>query len=134
MEYKEFLSVEVLSIVALVWIIDTVWRIEFGSFYQRYGASSIPDKMLFDGEKGISDIFWGIMYGLIIIFVQIPFEAGELMSDQVFARGFLIGMAIYMLYDLFNRDVVYHWSMLLILVDVAWGGFLVGLFTHILLV
>lgn len=134
MEVAEFLSVEVLSIVALVWVIDKVWRFETAAFYKRYGAThDAPDKMLFDGQPGISDLFWGVMYGCIVFFVELPFYQGLIDKQDVFLRGAIIGMAIYMLFNLTNKDAVYHWSILLILIDLIWGGFLVGVFTTILL-
>ncbi|PIR37998.1 MAG: hypothetical protein COV34_02835 [Candidatus Zambryskibacteria bacterium CG10_big_fil_rev_8_21_14_0_10_42_12] len=134
MGFEEFLSFHVLSIVALVWVVDKVWRVETASFYRRYGAThGVPDKMTFGGEPGISDLFWGVMYGLILLYVEVPFKEGLLDKQEVFLRGFLIGMAIYMLFNLTNKDVVFKWSMFLILIDIVWGGLLGGIFTTILL-
>jgi len=133
MEFTEALSFGTFSVVALVWLIDKAWKVEFAAFYEAYGATrEAPNKMSFGGIPGISDLFWALLYGLVLFYIEFPLKEGLINESEIFSRSFLIGMAVYMLFDLTNSDAVHNWSFLLILIDIAWGGLLVAIFTTLL--
>jgi len=67
------------------------------------------------------------IYGLLV-FVIVPGLKNESMYQNVM-RGALFGLITYATYDLTNFATLENWTLLVTVVDMAWGTILCGLTT-----
>jgi len=115
-----YLSVFFASLIFL--IIDVLWlSISVKLFYR-------PQIGLLLNEK---PIFWAAIlfylvyiFGIAILIIQ-PSLNNDSMS-QSFWTGLILGVVAYGTYNLTNMATIKNWSVYVVVVDMAWGGFLTG--------
>lgn len=85
-----------------------------------------------NGKFQINYLAGALVYVLLAIAV-ITFVLPQLSAEEtwmmVFAKGALLGLCVYGVYDLTNMATLRDWSWFLSIVDMAWGTFLCGVVT-----
>ena len=109
------------GVAALVMLaLDAVWlTIMANSFYRP-----LLGEIMLDGFRPAPAVVFYVLYvGGITVFALHPaFASGQWTTAAV--HGALFGFFAYATYDLTNQATLKSWSMLVTLVDMAWGCFL----------
>ena len=97
--------------------IDMCWiRIIMGSFYRDQMAS------FFRFNMQSPHLFLGILVWALLSFGLLAFVLP--VSTTIYAamlNGLFFGLVVYGVYDLTNYVVINNWSLVLLVVDLAWG-------------
>lgn len=112
-----------IAIVSFI-LLDALWLgFAMNAFYKRHLAPLA--RMSGDNLAPI----WpaaALVYPLLAAGVTV-FVLGRARSPlEALALGALLGLVIYGVYDLTNYSTLRHWSLTLVMVDMAWGAVLCG--------
>ena len=107
--------------------IDSFW---LGLIAPSFYRSQIAHLMAENANFAAAGIFYLLyMYGLLV-FVITPGLKNESMYENVM-RGALFGLITYATYDLTNFATLQNWTLLVTVVDMAWGTILCALTTWV---
>ena len=112
-----------IAIVSFI-LLDALWLgFVMNAFYKRHLAPLA--RMSGDNLAPI----WpaaALVYPLLAAGVTV-FVLGRARTPlEALALGALLGLVIYGVYDLTNYSTLRHWSLTLVMVDIAWGAVLCG--------
>jgi len=112
-----FLSLFFLSLIDVPWIIF---------FAKNFYLEQIGHLMALQVSYLPAVLFY-LMYPVaLIFFVVLDAKNYQLSLTQTFLRGAFLGFTAYAAYDLTNQATLKDWPWIMTFVDVAWGSFLSG--------
>lgn len=112
-----FLSLFFLSLIDIPWIVF---------FAKNFYLGQIGHLMALQVSYLPAAIFY-LMYPVaLIFFVVLDAKNYQLSLTQTFLRGAFLGFTAYAAYDLTNQATLKDWPWIMTFVDVAWGSFLSG--------
>lgn len=112
-----FLSLFFLSLIDVPWIIF---------FAKNFYLEQIGHLMALQVSYLPAVLFY-LMYPIaLIFFVVLDAKNYQLSLTQTFLRGAFLGFTAYAAYDLTNQATLKDWPWIMTFVDVAWGSFLSG--------
>lgn len=112
-----FLSLFFLSLIDIPWIVFFAKNFYLGKIghLMALQVSYLPAAMFY------------LMYPVaLIFFVVLDAKNYQLSLTQTFLRGAFLGFTAYAAYDLTNQATLKDWPWIMTFVDVAWGSFLSG--------
>lgn len=110
------------TLISLV-VLDSGWLFSMGSHYQKWLATLFAPQVNF-----IPIIIFYPLYAFgIVYFVLLPAVRGDHSFLKVLVSGALLGLIAYAAYDLTNHATLRDWSLVVTIVDMAWGTVLTGL-------
>lgn len=113
---KVFLSY--IAVLFALAILDGVW---LGVVSKNFFRQHIGHLFRADFIWPAIVLFYVLFAAAIVYFVVVP--AGGVWTKALLG-GFILGVTAYMTYDLVNYATLKDWPFLVVIVDVAWGGFL----------
>ncbi len=120
---KQFIGIWILSLVTML-ALDGVW---LSLMVKRFYAPLFGNFML-PSPQIIPIIIFYIMYTLGLTWlVLFPGIVQQSSLSLLFFNGLVFGLVTYGTYDLTNQATIRDWSILITLVDMAWGTLLSGL-------
>ncbi|HCR70993.1 MAG TPA: DUF2177 domain-containing protein [Anaerolineae bacterium] len=106
--------------------IDSFW---LGFIAPSFYRSQIGHLMAEDANFLAAGIFYLLyIYGLLFFVVEPAVKSN---NSNYLIRGALFGLITYATYDLTNLATLRDWSLLVTVVDMAWGTILCGLITWV---
>ncbi|MFS8507128.1 MAG: DUF2177 family protein [Candidatus Babeliales bacterium] len=112
-----FLSLFFLSLIDVPWIVF---------FAKNFYLEQIGHLMALQVSYLPAVLFY-LMYPVaLIFFVVLDAKNYQLSLTQTFLRGAFLGFTAYAAYDLTNQATLKDWPWIMTFVDVAWGSFLSG--------
>ena len=102
-------------------VIDLIW---IGGYAKGFYANHVGHLM---GERvnwAAALIFYGVYIGGILLFVLIPALQSGSSVMHVMVMGGLLGLFAYSTFDLTALALFKEWSVIVTVVDIAWGAFL----------
>lgn len=112
-----FLSLFFLSLIDVPWIIF---------FAKNFYLEQIGHLMALQVSYLPAVLFYLIYPVALIFFVVLDAKNYQLSLTQTFLRGAFLGFTAYAAYDLTNQATLKDWPWIMTFVDVAWGSFLSG--------
>ncbi len=112
-----FLSLFFLSLIDVPWIIF---------FAKNFYLEQIGHLMALQVSYLPAVLFYLIYPIALIFFVVLDAKNYQLSLTQTFLRGAFLGFTAYAAYDLTNQATLKDWPWIMTFVDVAWGSFLSG--------
>lgn len=129
MSFIFLLKLYVLSLFCLC-IVDVPWIVFFAKdFYLQ----QIGHLMALQVSYLPAVLFYLIYPVALIFFVVLDAKNYQLSLTQTFLRGAFLGFTAYAAYDLTNQATLKDWPWIMTFVDVAWGSFLSGTVSTIVL-
>ena len=103
---------------------DAVWLTTMTSrFYRR----QITD-LLLDTPQWAPAVAFYLLYAVAVLLLVVgPALEGDWPLPRLIATGALLGIAAYGTYDLTNQATLRGWSVLVTVVDMAWGASLTAI-------
>lgn len=118
---KRFLYLFVLAGILLL-AIDGLWLYFFAADFYASEASQILRERPLLWAAALFYIIYPI--GLVLCVIEPNLKLGGWL---VFWKGAVFGIIAYSTYGLTNLAIIAHWSVLLSVVDILWGGLLSGI-------
>ena len=120
---KQFISIWILSLISML-ALDGVW---LSLMVKRFYAPLFGNFML-SSPQIIPIVIFYLMYTLGLTWlVLFPGIVQQSSLSLLFFNGLIFGFVTYGTYDLTNQATIRDWSVLITLVDMAWGALLSGL-------
>ena len=118
-----FLSLFITSILFL--IIDLIWL----SFSVKYFYRPQLGALLNEKPVMWAAVLFYLIYvvGLAIIILQPAIKQDSI--TQAFFTGIVFGIVAYGTFNFTNMATIKNWFPYVVLVDIIWGGFLIGTFS-----
>jgi len=105
---------------AIFFVIDMTWiRVIMGRFY--HNQMQIFFRFNMQAIHQFVGIFVWFLLVLGLMYFVLPYATN--LNSALFG-GLIFGLVTYGVYDLTNFVVINHWSMELMLIDLAWGCFI----------
>lgn len=122
---KLFIRAFVLILATLL-LIDSIWIM---TMYQGFYSPNIGN-LLAEKINLLPLLIFYMVYsiGLAILVVLPSLRHGEATLETLI-KGILFGLVAYGAYDLTNDATLKNWSLIVTVVDIAWGAVLTGLVT-----
>lgn len=112
-----FLSLFFLSVIDIPWIVF---------FAKNFYLREIGHLMALQVSYLPAAMFYFMYPVALIFFVVLDAKNYELSLTQTFLRGAFLGFTAYAAYDLTNQATLKDWPWIMTFVDIAWGSFLSG--------
>lgn len=102
-------------------IMDAIWLV---TMTPRLYRRQIAD-LLLDSPQWVPALAFYLLYAAAVLLLVVrPALDGDWGLLRLLASGALLGLAAYGTYDLTNQATLRGWSVLVTIVDMAWGAFL----------
>ncbi len=119
-----------LAAVLTIIVLDTIWLGFVATPFYLHSLSEVAN--IVDGR--IQPVFWaaGVVYLFLGIGIMAFVLPNVLRVDQggsvlmIFAKGALLGLVIYGVYDFTNLATLKQYPVLLAVADTTWGAFVCG--------
>jgi uncharacterized membrane protein len=108
--------------------LDIMWLAFFArDFYSKYLLSIRGTTTMMPTPLWIAPglIVWATMAAGLIYFVVVPTQ--RLPLWRAIIEGGILGAMLYTVYDFTNYMLIPHWSLILTIVDIAWGTTLLAI-------
>lgn len=100
-------------------VLDAIW---LTTMTPRLYRRQLPE-LLLDTPAWAPAVAFYLLYAVgVVVLVVLPGLDGEWPLARVLAMGALLGLVAYGTYDLTNQATLRGWSMLVTVVDMAWGA------------
>lgn len=112
-------AVAVLATLLSMGVLDAIW---LTTMTTRLYRRQLPG-LLLDAPSLAPALAFYLLYaaGVVVLVVR-PALEGEWSVGRVVAVGALLGLVAYGTYDLTNQATIRGWSMVVTVVDIAWGA------------
>lgn len=112
-------AVAVVATLLSMGVLDAIWLSTMTTRLYRRELSGL----LLDAPSWAPAVAFYLLYAVgVVVLVVHPALEGEWPLGQVVALGALLGLVAYGTYDLTNQATVRGWSMVVTVVDMAWGA------------
>ena len=120
------------AILPLFIALDYLWIVVLmKSFYLREMgdmARTTADGSAIQPRLGSAVGVYLALPGGVVLFSLPHVDPANLLATALL-WGALFGVTVYSVYDLTNRATLRHWPLKLVVLDIAWGGFICGIAT-----
>ena len=120
---KQFISLWILSLVSML-TLDGIW---LSIMIKRFYAPLFGNFMLSSPHVIPIALFYVLYTFGLTYLVIMPAVAQQSSLVVLFFNAALFGLVTYGTYDLTNQATIKDWSVLITLVDMAWGSLINGL-------
>ncbi len=112
-------------------VLDAIWLTTMTTRLYRRQLSGL----LLDAPSMVPALAFYLLYAIgVLVLVVRPALDGDWPLSRVVAVGALLGLVAYGTYDLTNQATVRGWSMVVTIVDMAWGASLTAVVAAIAIV